>query len=67
MATGTLVAYLRDAGVGSRRQCFRLITEGRVAVNGEEVEAASMPIDPEVDTVSVDGKPVGVEVPERFT
>ena len=52
--------------MGSRRQCFRLITEGRVAVNGEEAEAASMSIDPEVDSVSVDGKPVGVEAKKVY-
>ena len=61
MATGTLVAYLRDAGVGSRRHCFRLIQEGKVTVNGQKAEAASMSVDPEVDAVMVEGTPVGVE------
>ncbi len=58
MAEVALVAYLRDAGVGSRRQCFRLIQEGRVSVNGEESGAASMPVDTDADAVLVDGKPV---------
>ncbi len=62
VATGTLVAYLRDAGVGSRRQCFRLIQEERVTVNGVEAEAASMSVDPDVDAVLVDGKPVAGEL-----
>ena len=62
MASGTLIGYLRDAGVGSRRQCFRLIQEGRVTVNGRGAEAAAMGIDPEVDAVSVDGKSVGVQL-----
>ena len=62
MATGTLVAYLRDAGVGSRRQCFRLIQEGKVTVNGKGAEAASMSVDPEVDTVMVEGRMVSRDV-----
>ncbi len=58
MVAGTLVGYLREAGLGSRRACFRLIQEGRVTVNGHAAGAASMPVDPEADRVSVDGQPV---------
>ena len=62
MASSTLIAYLRDAGVGSRRHCFRLIQEGRVTVNGQVAGAASMPVDSESDTVMVEGRPVSGEV-----
>ncbi len=66
MATGTLVGYLREAGLGSRRACFRLIQEGRVTVNGEAAGAASMPVDPEADSVSVDGTNVAGGVPKVY-
>ena len=62
MASGTLIGYLTGAGMGSRRHCFRLIKEGRVTVNGQGAEALSMPVDPDADTVLVDGLPVAGEV-----
>ena len=56
--------YLARAGFGSRRKCEELIRRGAVSVNGERIETFSMTIDPDRDSVSVDGKPVeGFEKP----
>jgi len=53
-----LQKYLAHAGVCSRRQGEALITAGRVAVNGQVVTALGTRIDPAVDRVAVDAKPV---------
>jgi 23S rRNA pseudouridine2605 synthase len=46
---------LAQAGLGSRRACEQLIEEGRVEVNGEPVRVQGKRVDPERDTVRVDG------------
>lgn len=53
-----LQKVLAAAGLGSRRRCEDLIREGRVRVNGEPA-VLGMSVDPAVDRVDVDGKPVG--------
>ena len=53
-----LQKVLAAAGVGSRRACEVLIAEGRVEVNGRVVSEQGMRIDPETDTVRVDGSRV---------
>lgn len=50
--------YLASCGLGSRRKCEILITECRVAVNGEKVFELSTVVDPRRDKITVDGKPV---------
>ena len=50
-----LQRVLAQAGLGSRRACEQLIEEGRVEVNGESVRVQGKRIDPERDTVRVDG------------
>jgi len=50
-----LQRVLAQAGLGSRRACEQLIEEGRVEVNGEPVRVQGKRIDPERDTVRVDG------------
>ena len=55
-----LQKYLADAGVASRRASEELITAGRVNVNGETAQLG-MSVDPEKDTVLLDGKPVAVK------
>jgi len=47
--------------VASRRRCEQLIQEGRVFVNGQPVRVLGSKIDPDRDTVAVDGQPVVVE------
>ncbi len=50
--------YLAMAGVGSRRSCDKLITEGRVKVNGEVVTRLGVRVDPRRDQVLFDDQPV---------
>ncbi len=54
-----LQKVLAAAGLGSRRSCEILIRDGRVRINGREATLGSR-IDPAVDGVTVDGKPVDV-------
>jgi len=53
-----LQKYLADAGVASRRASEKIITEGRVSVNGRVVETLGTKIDPGHDKVAVDGRPL---------
>ncbi|MNW50147.1 Ribosomal large subunit pseudouridine synthase B [compost metagenome] len=56
-----LQKIMAEAGVASRRKCEELILSGKVQVNGETVTELGTKADPEVDEISVDGKPIGVE------
>jgi 23S rRNA pseudouridine2605 synthase len=56
-----LQKYLAEAGVASRRHCEQLIEEGRVFVNGQPVTLLGSKIDPERDSIAVDGKLVVIE------
>lgn len=49
------------AGITSRRAAESIITAGRVAVNGKTVTILGTKADPDVDTITLDGKPVSVE------
>lgn len=53
-----LIRVLTGAGIGPRRACFRLITEGRVTVDGEVVTNATLDVDPAADVVVADGQRV---------
>lgn len=55
-----LQKFLADAGVASRRSAEKLIAEGRVEVNGRTVTATGSKVDPTVDRVKFDGRPVAV-------
>lgn len=50
--------YLALCGQGSRRKSENLILEGRVKLNGREVNTLSVDINPEKDMVAVDGKKI---------
>jgi pseudouridine synthase len=50
--------YLARAGFGSRRRCEELVRRGSVSVNGTCIDSLSVTIDPERDTVAVDGKTI---------
>jgi 23S rRNA pseudouridine2605 synthase len=50
-----LQRFLARAGVASRRGAERLMTAGRVRVNGEVVTELGSKVDPASDVVSVDG------------
>ncbi len=62
----TLLRLLTRAGVGSRRECFRLIVGGHVRINGRIVTAAAEVVDPHAVKVTVDGKPVATEEPKVY-
>ena len=53
-----LARYLAHAGIASRRHAEILIEAGRVRVNGQVVTTLGARINPERDSVTVDGKPV---------
>ena len=53
--------YIASCGVASRRKADDLVAEGRVYVNGKKVTEPGLQIDPESDSVKVDGKAIGVE------
>ena len=50
--------FLSQAGVVSRREADRLITEGRIQVNNRLALDLGIKIDPERDVVSVDGRKI---------
>jgi pseudouridine synthase len=52
--------FLALAGVASRREADRMISERRVSVNGEVIEVLGMTIDEQKDKVEIDGKIVKV-------
>jgi 23S rRNA pseudouridine2605 synthase len=50
--------YLASAGIDSRRKCERLIQQGKVRVNGKQVEELSLMLDPDEDLVTVSGREI---------
>jgi 23S rRNA pseudouridine2605 synthase len=53
-----LLKALTEAGAGSRRKIADAIKAGRVQVNGEPVGDFRHPVNPEIDRISVNGRPV---------
>jgi len=53
-----LQKVLASAGVASRRQCEELILQGVVRVNGRIVDELPAFVDPDVDTITVGGRPL---------
>ncbi|MEW6159050.1 MAG: pseudouridine synthase [Verrucomicrobiota bacterium] len=53
-----LQKLLAESGVASRRASERIMTEGRVTVNGQIVRELGSKVDPNHDDVRVDGRPV---------
>jgi len=56
MAEQRLQKVLASAGVDSRRKCEELIVSGAVRVNGKVVDKLPAFVDPERDSIIVDGK-----------
>lgn len=50
-----LQKVLAQAGLGSRRSCEELISQGRVSVNGEIVSSQGRRVNPNQDLIEVDG------------
>lgn len=53
-----LQVFLARAGVASRRKSEEIIASGRVQVNGEVITEQGQKVDPELDEVRLDGRPV---------
>ncbi len=53
--------FISQAGIASRREADRMITEGRVTVNGEVIQILGFKIDDEKDRVEVNGRRVKIE------
>jgi len=53
-----LQKYLAECGVASRRACEKLITDGLVTIDGVTVTELGTKVDPAVQKVTCDGKPV---------
>lgn len=61
MPTERLQKVLAATGLASRRECEQIILDGRVAVNGRKVHSLPVLVDPEVDRIAVDGRPLHAE------
>lgn len=61
-----LQKYMAHCGVAPRRKCEEIIKQGRVRVNGETVIEPGMIVDPEKDSVIVDGKPIFPETRQIY-
>jgi 23S rRNA pseudouridine2605 synthase len=53
-----LHTVLVEAGVGARRQAVSAVKLGRVIVNGKAATSYTMPVYPEFDEITCDGKPL---------
>jgi len=51
--------WLASAGVGSRRKCDELIRAGLVSINGETLSRLGALVDPNLDSIEVEGRPIG--------
>ncbi len=56
-----LQKFLASCGVASRRKSEELIRDGRVKINDKVVTKMGIKVDPETDSVSVDGKDIVLE------
>jgi 23S rRNA pseudouridine2605 synthase len=57
-----LQKILARAGISSRRKAEELILQGRVTVNGRQVTELGLKADPDIDTITCDGRPIAAEV-----
>ena len=61
-----LQKVLAQAGVASRRASEELIRQGRVQVNGQVVTQMGVQVDPQRNTIAVDGRPIQVGQVRRY-
>ncbi|MCX7300924.1 MAG: pseudouridine synthase [Rhodobacterales bacterium] len=60
-----IAKVLSRAGIASRRDAERMITEGRVKLNGRPVTSPALNVGP-ADRITVDGRPVAAPEPTRL-
>src|SRR5436305_1599846 len=60
-----IAKVIARAGVCSRRDAERMISEGRVALNGRIIASAAVNVS-ESDNIAVDGKPLPIKEPTRL-
>lgn len=60
-----IAKVMARAGVCSRRDAEKLISEGRVALNGQPVTSPALNVDPEA-VITVDGKPIPSAAPTKL-
>jgi pseudouridine synthase len=60
-----LQKHLADHGIASRRKAEEMICAGKVRVNGQVIRQMGVCIDPEGDSVEVEGRALAVSPPER--
>ena len=61
-----LQKVLAAAGVASRREAEKVITAGRVRVNGKLVTELGTKVDPKKARITVDGKPIKLESKDAY-
>lgn len=66
MASERLQKILAHAGVASRRAAEKLITDGRVRVNGRVVTELGTRADPHADKIELDGRRITLEKPVHY-
>jgi len=66
MAQLRLNKILAQAGLTSRRGGDRLIVDGHVAVNGAVTRSPATLADPELDAITVDGRPLAAAEAKRY-
>lgn len=64
MENKPLIKALTEAGTGSRRRLAEAIKQGKVTINGETVESFNHPVNPDKDTVTVDGQEIDLKPTE---
>lgn len=60
-----IAKVLSRAGIASRREAERMVTDGRVSVNGKIIDSPALNVTAR-DRIVVDGKPVGEPEPPRM-
>lgn len=50
--------FMADCGVAARRHCDEIIEAGRVRVNAVVIKKLGTKVDPKLDIITVDGKPI---------
>lgn len=61
-----LQRFLAQCGLGSRRECEELITDGRVTIDGEVASQLGSTVDPARQTVELDGERLRLERKKYF-